>query len=220
MVTIDCAGKTIREVNQKLKSLAKTEPEIKIVNPDGRHLLGVGLIGSTRILIEGSVGYFCAGLTDGPRFEITNKAGWCLAENMSSGEIVVHRHASSGACSALCGATVVIRGNAGSRVGQVMKHGLAIIQGNAGYLVGFMMMGGKIIIIGDVGDSLGEGIIQGEIFVGGTISLLGRDAREIDLEAGDREEIGSLLHTYRLRPPRSFKKIVAAKKEPNQRVFS
>lgn len=215
MLTIDCAGKSIREVNRELRNLAKTEAEIKIVNPDGRHLLGVGLIGANRIVIEGSVGYFCAGLSDGPRFEITNKAGWCLAENMTAGEIVVHRHASSGACSALNGATVVIRGNTGSRVGQVMKRGLALIQGNAGYMVGFMMMGGKIIVIGDVGDNLGEGIIGGEIFVGGTIQDLGRDARQIDMEAADQEEIASLLDKYRLRPPQTFKKIVAALKKHN-----
>ncbi len=213
MVTIDCAGKSIQEVNRELKTLAKTEPEIKIVNPDGRHLLGVGLIGTNRIIIEGSVGYFCAGLTDGPRLEITNKAGWCLAENMMAGEIMVYRHASSGAGSALDGATVVIRGNAGSRVGQVMKQGLVIIQGNAGYMVGFMMLGGKIIIIGDAGDNLGEGIIRGEIFVGGSIPQLGQDAQEIDLEAADKEEIGNLLHRYRLRPPQAFKKIVAVQKK-------
>lgn len=213
MVTIDCAGKSIREVNRELRNLVTTEAEIKIVNPDGRHLLGAGLIGPNRIVIDGSVGYFCAGLADGPRFEITNKAGWCLAENMTAGEIVVHRHASSGAGSALNGATVVIRGNAGSRVGQVMKRGLALIQGNAGYMVGFMMMGGKIIVIGDVGDNLGEAIISGEIFVGGTIQNLGRDARQIDLEITEKEEIGSLLYKYRLRPPQAFKKIVAAQKK-------
>jgi glutamate synthase domain-containing protein 3 len=213
MVTIDCAGKSIREVNREMKNLAGTEPEIKIVNPDGRHLLGVGLIGTNRITIEGSVGYFCAGLTDGPRIEITNKAGWCLAENMMAGEITVHKHASSGACSALSGATVVIRGNAGSRVGQVMKQGLAIIQGNAGYMVGFMMMGGKIIIIGDVGDNLGEGLIRGEIFVGGNIQHLSQDAREVDLETADKEELGNLLHRYRIRPPQTFKKIIAAQKK-------
>jgi glutamate synthase domain-containing protein 3 len=213
MVTINCAEKTIREVNRQLKTLAQTETEIKIVNPDGRHLLGVGLIGANKILVEGSVGYFCAGLTDGPRIEITNKAGWCLAENMTAGEVLVHRHVSSGAGSALGGGTVVIRGNAGSRVGQVMKEGLVIIQGNAGYMVGFMMMGGKIIIVGDVEDNLGEGIIRGEIFVGGGIQQLGQDAQEVALEATDKEAIGTLLQRYRIRPPQAFRKIIAAPKK-------
>lgn len=212
MVSIDCAGKSIREINRELKDLAQTEPEIKIVNPDARHLLGVGLLGANKILVEGSAGYFCAGLTDGPRFEITNNAGWCLAENMMSGEMIVYKNVGSGACSTLCGATVVVHGNAGSRVGQVMKKGVIIIQGNAGYMVGFMMLGGKIIIVGDVGDNLGEFIIRGDIFVGGSIPQLGHDALEVDVESNDKEEIGALLEKYRIRPPQSFKKIISAQK--------
>ena len=66
MVTIDCLGKTIREINTEIKTLAKTEPEIKIINPEARHLLAVGLIGQNRLIIEGSAGYFCGALTEGP----------------------------------------------------------------------------------------------------------------------------------------------------------
>jgi len=212
MVTIDCMGKTIREINTKIKTLAQTEPEIKIVNPEARHLLAVGLVAETRLTIEGSAGYFCGALTEGARIEVTNNAGWCLGENMMSGELIVRKNAGSQAASALRGSTVVIYGNGGSRVGQVMKAGTVMVQGNAGYMVGFMMLGGKIIIVGDVGDSLGEFIIRGEIYVGGEIPSLGHDAVQVDIGQEDSDEIQSLLEHYKVKPPREFKKVISAQK--------
>lgn len=212
MVTIDCLGKTIREINTEIKTRAKTEPEIKIINPEARHLLAVGLIGQNRLTIEGSAGYFCGALTEGPTIEVTNNAGWCLGENMMSGELIVRRNAGSQAGSALRGSTMVIHGNGGSRVGQVMKAGTLIVQGNVGYMVGFMMLGGKIIIVGDVGDSLAEFIIRGEIYVGGKIPSLGHDAIQVDTSQQDRDEVNALLEHYKLKPPREFKKVISAQK--------
>jgi glutamate synthase (NADPH/NADH) large chain len=212
MVIIDCAGKTIREINTEIKTLAKTEPELRIINPEARHLLAVGLIGQNRLTIEGSAGYFCGALTEGPSIEVTNNAGWCLGENMMSGELLVRKNAGSQACSALRGSTVVIYGNAGSRVGQVMKAGTIILQGNAGYMVGFMMLGGKIVVVGDVGDSLAEFIIRGEIYVGGKIPSLGHDAIQVEASQQDLDEVHSLLERYQVKPPKRFKKIISAQK--------
>ena len=212
MVTIDCLGRTIREINTEIKTLAKTEPEIKIINPEARHLLAVGLVGQNRLTIEGSAGYFCGALTEGPTIEVTNNAGWCLGENMMSGELLVRKNAGSQAGSALRGSTMVIYGNGGSRVGQVMKAGTLIVQGNVGYMVGFMMLGGKIIIVGDVGDSLGEFIIRGEIYVGGKIPSLGHDAIQVDTSQQDRDEVNALLEHYKVKPPKEFKKVISAQK--------
>ena len=212
MVTIDCMDKTIREINTQIKTLARTEPEIKIINPDARHLLAVGLIGENRLTIEGSTGYFCGALTEGPTIEITNNAGWCLGENMVSGELLVRKNAGSQAGSALRGSTMVIYGNGGSRVGQVMKAGTLIVQGNTGYMVGFMMLGGRIIIVGDAENSLGEFIIRGAIFVGGKIASLGHDATQVDVTRLELDEVQAVLERYQVRPPREFKKVASAQK--------
>ncbi len=212
MVTIDCMGKTIREINTEIKTLAKTERELKIINPGARHLLAVGLIGQNRLTIEGSAGYFCGALTEGPTIEITNNTGWCLGENMMSGEILVRKNTGSQAGSALRGATVVIYGNGGSRVGQVMKAGTIIVQGDVGYMVGFMMLGGKIIIVGDVGDGLGEFIIRGEIYVGGKILGLGHDAIQVDTDQKELGKVYASLEHYRIEPPKQFKKVISAQK--------
>ena len=212
MVIIDCKGKTIREINTEIKTLAKTEPELKIINPDARHLLGVGLIGQNKLTIEGSAGYFCGALTEGPTIEVTNNAGWCLGENMMSGELLVRKNAGSQAGSALRGSTMVIYGNGGSRVGQVIKAGTIIVQGSVGYMVGFMMLGGKIIIVGDAGDGLGEFIIRGEIYVGGKILSLGHDAIQVDTDQNDLDELHALLEHYKVKPPKQFKKIISAQK--------
>ena len=212
MVTIDCMGKTIREVNTEIKTLAKTEPEIKIVNPEARHLLAVGLVGQNRLTVEGSAGYFCGALTEGPTIEVTNNAGWCLGENMMSGELLVRKNAGSQAGSALRGSTIVIYGNGGSRVGQVMKAGTIIVQGNTGYMVGFMMLGGRIIIVGDAAGGLGEFIIRGEIFIGGNILGLGQDAVEMDTSQEELDEVHASLAHYKVRAPKRFRKIVSAQR--------
>jgi len=123
MASIDLARLPVREANELLRRFGEQGEDVEILNPDARHHIGVGLVHPIRVRIRGSAGYFCAGLTDGPRFEVDANVGWGLADNMLRGSVVVNGNASAIAGVAIRGAEVIIKGNMGSRAGQVMKEG-------------------------------------------------------------------------------------------------
>ena len=210
MVQIDLSRLSVTEANRQIRQLASETREFEVLNPDARHHIGVGLISNVTVRIRGSAGYFCAGLSDGARFEIDGNAGWGLADNMYNGTVVVAGNASTIAGVAIRGAQVIVRNNLGSRAGQVMKAGTLCCAGNASFMAGYMMYGGRIIILGDSGEKVGEDMIGGEIFVGGKIQSLGSDAHEQEIVADERTSIARFLDEHRLKHPGNFRKVVNA----------
>lgn len=210
MVTIDLAEIPIRDANELIRESGARGEDVQVLNPDARHHIGVGLTNEITVRVRGSAGYFCAGLTDGARFEIDANVGWGLADNMYRGSVVVGGNASAIAAVAIRGAEVVIRGNMGSRAGQVMKAGTLCCAGNANFMAGYMMYGGRIIILGDSGERVGEDMAGGEIYVGGEIKSLGSDAKLVDVQTEDRDSLAAFLDKYELKTARDFKKIVNA----------
>ena len=93
MATIDLAQLSVTEANRRLLEHGEAGEDVEIVNPDARHHIGVGLTSPITVRVRGSAGYFCAGLTDGPRFEVDANVGWGLADNMLQGSVVVHGNA-------------------------------------------------------------------------------------------------------------------------------
>ncbi len=213
MVTIDLAEIPVRRANELIREYGAQGEDVEVVNPDARHHIGVGLTHEITVRVRGSAGYFCAGLTDGPRFEIDNNVGWGLADNMYQGSVVVGGNASAIPGVAIRGAEVVVRGNIGSRAGQVMKAGTLCCVGNANFMVGYMMYGGRIIILGNSGERVGENMTAGDIYVGGEVQSLGSDARLTDLPAEELDSILEFLDRYELKFTGTFKKIVNAGKQ-------
>src|SRR5881397_2509306 len=124
MPDIDCSGKETREINRQIKARIQSgEAEIVLRNPEARHNLAVGLLCPCRVRIDGSVGYYCAGLSDGPEVEIHGSAGWGLAENLMSGRVVVHGNAGNSAAASIRGGAVVVHCRVGARAGISMKGG-------------------------------------------------------------------------------------------------
>ena len=79
--TLDCAGRTTREINAFLKETAPFGAGRgggSCCNPDSRHNFAVGLTTPLRLHIEGHVGYYCAGLCEGVDVRIAGDAGWGL----------------------------------------------------------------------------------------------------------------------------------------------
>jgi methylamine---glutamate N-methyltransferase subunit B len=212
--TVDCNDKTIREINQAIRAeMASGTGEIRIVNPGARHNLGVGLIQPGRLIFEGSVGYYCGGMGDGPTIQVQGSAGWGLAEGMLNGTVVVERNAGNGAGAAIRGGTVVVRGDASARAGIAMKGGTVIVGGDAGYMTGFMMQKGAIIILGNSGAALGDSLYEGRIFIAGEIGELGNDAVPGELTADDRQFLADSLAPFGYQADQyEFKKIVAGRK--------
>ena len=209
MVEIDASGMDTADINLKLHDLSSTQESIIIRHPEARHNFAVGLHGSQHIIIDGSVGYFCGGLCDGPTIEVKGNAAWGMADNLMSGTVVVRQNAGSVAGIGMRGGTGVVYGNAGSRSGQAMKKGTLLIAGDAGFMTGYFMIGGRIVILGGAAEGLGECMIRGEIFVAGPIASLGQDAIETEISDRDRQWLSGLLDRWQLGAT-TFRKVVSA----------
>jgi glutamate synthase domain-containing protein 2 len=213
VVTIDLAKVPVREANELIRKHGSAGENVTVVNPDARHHIGVGLTDPITVHVQGSAGYFCAGLTDGAHFEVDNNVGWGLGDNIYNGSVVVRGNAGAIAGVGIRGAELVVHGNIGSRAGQVMKKGTLLCGGNANFMAGYMMYGGRIIILGNSGERVGEDMSGGTIFVGGDITSLGSDAEQTDLESDEQDSILEFLDRYSIRHRGIFKKIVNAGKK-------
>ncbi len=210
---IDCRQKTTRDINRLLREAIQAgEPQIRVLEPDARHNLGVALLSPVHVVFEGSVGYYCGGMMDGAHIEVRGSAGWGAAESMMNGTLVIAGNAGSGVAASIRGGIVVVRGDAAARAGVSMKGGTLLIGGRCGYMAGFMMQKGRIIVCGDAGDALADSMYEGIIFVGGQIASLGNDAVIEEPTAEDRAWLNEMLVTYRVPGPTSFRKIVSGRK--------
>ena len=213
MVDIDAASLTTREFNQRVKELtADGVQEIRVLNPQARHNLAVAILSPCDIAFEGSVGYFCASLMDGPRVTINGNAGWALGDNLMGGSVTVTRNAGASLASSMRGGEVVVHGNAGARAGISMKGGSLVVQGNTGFMTGFMMQKGKIIVCGDAGEAVGDSMYEGEIYVGGEVGSLGSDAKYDPISEDELISLWQTLERLGIEERPRFKKIVSAKK--------
>ena len=220
MGEVNCDGRTVREINAEIKQrIQQGDTNIQVQNPGARHNLGVAILQPVTIRLQGSVGYYCAGLIDGPSFEIAGSAGWGLAESMMSGHVVVRGSVGNGAAAAIRGGTVIIHGDAAARLGVSMKGGTVLVGGNCGYMAGFMGQKGNLIVCGDAGEAFGDSMYATVCFVGGRIAELGTDAVVEDPSAQDIEFLDSTLAQHL--PPevrnskpagRDFKKVVSGRK--------
>lgn len=213
MNTIDCAGRSVRDINDAIRQLVNAgEREILVRNPGARHNLAVAVLRDVAITIEGPVGYYAGGMSDGVRLTIQGSAGWGVAECMLSGTVVVDGNAGNGAAASIRGGTVVIRGDAAARAGIAMKGGLLVVGGDTGYMTGFMMQRGRIIVCGNAAQALADSMYEGVVFVGGEIDELGNDAVVSDASPEELAEIRAALARHGLKGPERFRKVVSGRK--------
>jgi glutamate synthase domain-containing protein 3 len=211
--TIDCKGKTSREINQEIRaSIADHAEEINIHSPAARHNLGVATMDPVRMVFDGSVGYFCGGMSDGANIAIRGSAGWSVGESMMGGTIEVDGNAGNGAGAAIRGGTVVIHGDAGARAGISMKGGLLMIGGSAGYMSGFMMQKGTLIVCGDAAEGLADSMYLGTVYLGGKVDSLGHDTEVSEPTAGEWTFLRENLSRFNLPCDRPFRKIVSGRR--------
>lgn len=197
-VVVDAQGMETREVNRAIKrAIAEGAREVVVANPAGRHSFGVALKAEgVRVVFDGPVGWYCAGMNSGPYLEIHGNAGWGLAECMMAGRVDVHGHAGSGAAASIRGGAVFVAGDAGARAGIAMKGGSLVVGGDAGYMTGFMMQRGTIVVCGDAADGIGDSMYEGTIYIGGTVDSRGADAEIEQLVEEDRAVLHDLLSPH------------------------
>jgi glutamate synthase domain-containing protein 3 len=211
--SIHCHGLTTREINRQLReAIAAGHQEVLVLEPDARHNLGVALLQPVRVVFEGSVGYYCAGMMDGARVEVRGSAGWGAGESMLGGTLAIEGNAGSGVAASIRGGTVVVRGDAAARAGVSMKGGTLLIGGRCGYMAGFMMQKGRIVVCGDAADALADSMYEGVVFVGGRIEALGNDAVIEEPSALDAAWLSELLAAYAVPAPAAFRKVVSGRK--------
>ncbi|HZW29952.1 MAG TPA: glutamate synthase [Isosphaeraceae bacterium] len=213
-VVLDCGDLTSRAINRAVRAaIAGGATRIQLRNPAGRHNLGVALPAGIELMIEGSVGYYVAGLNDGASVTVHGGAGWGAAESMHDGTVVIHGDVGNAVAASIRAGTVVVYGNASTRAGIAMKGGILLVTGSVGPMAGFMMQKGVMIVCGDAADGVADSLYAGTVFLGGRHGELGADAVFEDLTASDQELIAATLEQWQVaRPATGFRKLVAGRR--------
>ena len=175
--TLDLTTDTVRDLNSALHR-AEAGSSWRILHPAGRHAVAVGIDAPLDLVVEGHVGYYCAGMNQHARITVTGNAGVGVAENMMSGFVHVMGDASQAAGATAHGGMLVIDGNASARCGISMKGIDIVVKGSIGSMSAFMAQAGCLIVLGDAGEALGDSLYEAEIFVRGTVASLGADCVE------------------------------------------
>jgi glutamate synthase domain-containing protein 3 len=192
---VDLATTPLRELHAVLHGLGADTNRTgwRLLNPEGRHAVAVGLDAPIDVIVEGHVGYYAAGMNAQASVTINGNAGPGVAENMMSGMVRVRGDASMAAGATAHGGLLVIDGNAGARCGISMKGVDIVVQGSVGHMSGFMAQEGNLVVCGDAGDALGDSLYEARIFVAGAVKSLGADCEEKPMGAAERAILAVLL---------------------------
>ena len=185
----------MRKLNQTLhaQNANTNQTEWNIVNPKGSHAIAVGLDAPISVTVNGSTGYYCAGMNQQADVHIKGSAGPGVAENMISGSVIVDGDASQYAGATGHGGLLVIKGNASSRCGISMKGIDIVVGGNVGHMSAFMAQSGNLVVCGDAGDALGDSLYEARLFVRGKVKSLGADCIEKEMRPEHLKILADLL---------------------------
>ena len=107
---VECGDLSTREVNRAVRAaIAGGTNRIRLIHPAARHNLGVALPEGVVLTIEGSAGYYAAGLNDGASVNIRGSVGWGAAESMRDGTVVIDGDAGNAVAASIRAGTVVVR---------------------------------------------------------------------------------------------------------------
>lgn len=190
-VTFDLSEASRREVNRALHQARSGS--FRVLNPRGAHGLACGIDAPVSVEIEGSVGYYCAGMNKQGSVLVRGNAGTGLAENIMSGTVRITGSATMSAGATGCGGLVVIEGDAGSRCGISMKGVDIVVGGSVGHMSAFMAQAGSLVVLGDAGSDLGDSIYEAKLFVRGEVDSLGSDAVEKEMRPEHVAALARLL---------------------------
>ena len=195
MQVIDLGQTSLRTLNSTLQAQAKTTNQTAwtIENPKGAHAIAVGLDAPIEVTVNGSTGYYCAGMNKQATVKVTGSAGPGVAENMMSGTVIIEGDASQYAGATGNGGLLVIKGNAASRCGISMKGIDIVVHGNIGHMSAFMAQSGNLVVLGDAGDALGDSLYEARLFVRGSVKSLGSDCVEKEMRPEHVEILRDLL---------------------------
>ena len=190
--TVDLATATVRELNTALHA-AGDGARYRIVRPDGRHAIAAGLDAAVDVEIDGSVGYYCAGMNQHATVRVHGTCGVGVAENMMGGRVEITGDAGQAAGATAHGGLLVVRGDAAARCAISLKGADVVVAGSAGHAAAFMAQSGRLVVCGDAGEALGDSLYEARLYVAGAVASLGADCVEKELRAEHLDELTSLL---------------------------
>ena len=188
---VDLETATLRELNAALH--AADSGDFSVVNPRGAHAVAAGISTPITVTVEGSVGYYCAGMHQAGRVLVQGNASTGLAENIMSGEVRITGSATMSAGATGHGGLLVIEGNSGARCGISMKGVDIVVGGNVGHMSAFMAQAGSLVVLGDAAADLGDSIYEANVFVRGDVASLGADCIEKEMRSAHVETVARLL---------------------------
>ena len=188
---LDSSADGTRSVNLALHEA--TAGDFTVHNPQGAHALTAGLDAPLHVIIEGHVGYYCAGMNKQAAVTVHGNAGTGLAENIMSGTVRITGNASQSVGATGHGGLVVIEGNASARCGISMKGVTIVVGGNVGHMSAFMAQAGDLIVLGDAGADLGDSIYEARLFVRGSVASLGADCVRKEMRPEHHEMLARTL---------------------------
>ena len=183
MQTFDLEQNDLRTLNATLHAQKTNTNQTawNIINPRGSHAIAVGLDAPIEVTVNGSTGYYCAGMNQQATVNVKGSVGPGVAENMMSGTVIVEGDASQYAGATGNGGTLIIKGNASSRCGISMKGIDIIVHGNIGHMSAFMAQSGNLVVCGNAGEALGDSLYEAKLFVRGSVKSLGADCIEKEM---------------------------------------
>lgn len=213
MKTIDAKTKDLRALNSALKT-SVNGASVKVSNVSHLHGVAAGLKHG-EVVIQGDAGDYLGVLNDGATIKVTKNAGKYLADNMTTGTVIVEGSADYGAGQYCYGGAVIIRGNAGDFTATMNKGATIIVAGNVGDEVGTYMLEGDLIVVGNAGENFANYLIRGNVYIGGEWKSLGNNTRLEPLTDEDKARLRACFEAYGIEAdPAVFKKVVAASEKP------
>ncbi|MFY2790269.1 protein glxC [Rhodococcus sp. MALMAid1271] len=216
--TVDLQSSSTRAVNEMLTS-PEAPARVRVTDPQGAHALACGLDSTIDVVIDGHVGYYCAGVNQKATVTVNGNAGVGVAENMMSGRVHIKGDASQSAGATAHGGLLVIDGNAAARCGISMKGVDIVVGGNIGHMSAFMGQAGRLVVCGDAGEALGDSIYEARIYVRGSVASLGADCVKKDMREEHLAELAELLDAAGLKhEPSEFTRYGSARQLYNFHV--
>ncbi len=214
---LDMEITTLRELNAALHEADSGDFVVR--NPRGAHAVAAGINSPVAVTVEGSVGYYCAGMHQVGRVLVHGNASTGLAENIMSGEVRITGSATMSAGATGHGGLLVIEGNSGARCGISMKGVDIVVGGNVGHMSAFMAQAGSLVVLGDAADDLGDSIYEAQVFVRGDVASLGADCIEKEVRPEHIEIVTGLLAASSMQAdPADFRRYGSARQLYNFHV--
>jgi methylamine---glutamate N-methyltransferase subunit B len=193
MTQVLVGERPLRELNREIRAAVAAGDHVVATETLSRHNLGIGLTGTGSVRFDGSVGYYCGGLLDGPSVSVSGNAGWAVGESMAAGHVTVDGSTGMSAGANMRGGLLHIKGRTGPRCGIAMKGGDIVVEGDVGYSCAFMAHKGRVIVCGNTSDGTGDSLWGGEVWVAGTIGGLGVDTKVLEPSADEVASVAELL---------------------------